>query len=82
MKQKLARLVIDFSSKEAMVEWFESLRDIRINGFPKEAGLYEMDALDKFSITQANTFIVKRIGDRPEKTRMVLREVTVEERKV
>lgn len=82
MKQKLARLVIDFKTKEDMVEWFEDVQDPAIGGFPTGAGIYHLDALDKFSITQANTFVVKRIGGRPEQMRMVLRKVTIEERAI
>jgi hypothetical protein len=76
------RLVIDFPSEQAMVEWFDELRDVAINGFPANTTLYEMDALDQSSVTPKRTYIVRRVGDRPEEFRLTLRTVEVTERLV
>ena len=76
----MIRLLIDFPNTEAMADWFDSLRDPAINGFPTDAAIFEVDGLDQRSVTWGNSYIVKRVGDRPEETRLVIKKTTTEER--
>ena len=59
MRQEHCRLVIDFRSREAMREWFDSLRSDGL--LPEGAAIVEMDALDRTSsgVTPDNTYLVR-----------------------
>lgn len=71
-------LCFEFESVEKMAEWFE---DLRFNGVVEaSAAVYMSDALDQ--IGPGHTFIVKRLGDRPDKFRLIVENITIERRKV
>lgn len=68
MKSDKVRLMLDFPNADAMKEWVrESLKD---GALPKEAAVFQMDGLDERKdvggATAANTYIVRRAGDRPD----------------
>jgi len=69
------RLEIDFPNVEAMAEWFETTKG---NVLPEDIALFHRDGLDR-AITEHNTFVVKRKGDRPEEFRLRLKRTTIEE---
>jgi hypothetical protein len=71
------RLVIDFATPEAMVDWLEANRGVTL---PVDVSAFEMDALDTASSWKPKadcTFIVRRTTDRPDQTRVHVR--TIEE---
>ena len=68
------RLEIDFPNPAAMWEWLAAAKG---HSLPDDVALYSKDSLDK--ISDNNTFIVKREGDRPDEFRFVV--VTTESRK-
>lgn len=59
MKQKKARLCVDFASKEELDKWVSKLRETAI--FDSSTEVYKIDILDrtKSGVTPANTFIAK-----------------------
>ena len=67
------RLVIDFATPEAMVDWLEASQGVTL---PKDVSAFELDSLDK-TLVSGCTFIVKRSTDRPDQFRVHVR--TIEE---
>jgi hypothetical protein len=59
------RLELDFATPQAMIEWFESSQELVL---PSTAAIFAKDSLD--TISDGNTFIVKRYGDRPDDFRL------------
>ena len=73
MKSDKVRLMLDFPNLDALKDWARtSLKD---GTLPAEAAVFQMDGLDDrkdSGITPANTFIVRRAGDRPQQAQLKL----------
>ena len=67
------RLEIDFPNPAAMWEWLTAAKGYSL---PDDVALYAKDSLDK--ISDKNTFIVKREGDRPDVFRFVVQTTQTE----
>jgi hypothetical protein len=76
------RLIIDFKNRAALADWVESQRDVQIGSFPPNVGAFELDGLDKGAISQGDTYILRRIGDRDDRTRLAVTETEVTKRKI
>lgn len=64
-----ARILIDFSSQEAAVEWFKELRSLGL--LPEESALFVPDGIDETAVTHAKRLIVRGTRDpRPESSRV------------
>jgi hypothetical protein len=77
MKNDKARLAIDFTSRAALADFVERAKQAGL--LPEGSVAYEMDALDKQSgggVTPHNTYLVRRVGDRPERFRLNVEETT------
>lgn len=60
------RVCVDFKNVEEAIEWFDAVR--KDGHVPEDADVFKQDGIDKEAaakVSEANTFLVRRINDRP-----------------